>query len=701
MTTFKPIYIDEENLVLPVLDGQFIVANVPFSDGTTSYEAGVYTDQKGARRQLTMQGIPGEKGEPGENGKDALPIKIMGETYYDTSLEYEWDTTGLLPLPSFSSTEEGTAYLVDDNKVKGQYDLYIHNYQSDAWVVIDNWGGVPGQTGAGFYVANWQNGYWGLTNWETARVGDYIVQGRGESTGYAIGDIRIITQKPTSMTIGPSQVGPVIGNIRGAMGKDGVGIASITPFGNDGNGGNIYKITFTDDTFSTFSAPKGDGNVYSVSVVDVNWGAFKVDNFNSVFGADWQTKPKEYWCRGESSADTSGLISSLGWSGTYSIRMVVWLSGYVLIEIKDSSGQAPHICYDQSATYSAGQTYNLTSKFVSLQGQQGQQGFSTKFVNKPILTITYAQLQDYGTRQVNINDVVNASDFIVGDTALVNYIISDRNNSRGLLIGEVLQVDTTTLRLNGKSYICEGATGQPGQNGQGLIIPLVSGDTVAKNVDWSSFSVEDFYDIFGTAWHQKPGEYWCRGNTSGDTSGFISSIGWSGSYGIRFKVWLKNYIVIDIFDSYTSKQNIHYTSWSGGDEGYYVRWEDSAQTVTKRYDIRSSFIADPQNKPLKRVKVRIVNTASNRNINVIFDYYSQGLDTPTDYGSLAVILQSLGATSAETAFVGYDLAQKEAVTIAYNPMNSLITIGDTSGSIGLTPTLTDITITASNASLNT
>ena len=80
MAEFQPILVDVENKALPVKDGQFIAANTAFTDGTTSYAAGVYADLNGTRRPLTMKGERGEKGnrgEPGEKG-DTGEIGPMG-----------------------------------------------------------------------------------------------------------------------------------------------------------------------------------------------------------------------------------------------------------------------------------------------------------------------------------------------------------------------------------------------------------------------------------------------------------------------------------------------------------------------------------------------------------------------------------------------------------------------------------------------
>lgn len=68
MSTFKPIAINRAGVNLPYKEGQYIVATVPFTDGGTTYQAGVYVDMLGVRQQLTMQGPKGDTGATGATG---------------------------------------------------------------------------------------------------------------------------------------------------------------------------------------------------------------------------------------------------------------------------------------------------------------------------------------------------------------------------------------------------------------------------------------------------------------------------------------------------------------------------------------------------------------------------------------------------------------------------------------------------------
>ncbi len=45
------------------------------------------------------------------------------------------------------SPSEGQAFIVDDDEIDGQYDLYMHPIGGTDWQVVDNWGGIPGPQG--------------------------------------------------------------------------------------------------------------------------------------------------------------------------------------------------------------------------------------------------------------------------------------------------------------------------------------------------------------------------------------------------------------------------------------------------------------------------------------------------------------------------------------------------------------------------
>jgi hypothetical protein len=86
----------------------------------------------------------GEKGDQGEKGNDGTSIQIQQGEYREPG-----STKPLPDLPDFNATQENWAFLVDDDAIDGQYDLYIHAAGGTDWLIIDNWGGIPGQPGRG------------------------------------------------------------------------------------------------------------------------------------------------------------------------------------------------------------------------------------------------------------------------------------------------------------------------------------------------------------------------------------------------------------------------------------------------------------------------------------------------------------------------------------------------------------------------
>lgn len=89
-----------------------------------------------------VQGPQGSQGPPGADGQDGKSLDIRDGEYRQPG-----SSKPLPDLPPFSSTEEGWAYVVDDDDIDGQYDLYFHASGGTTWAIIDNWAGVPGPPG--------------------------------------------------------------------------------------------------------------------------------------------------------------------------------------------------------------------------------------------------------------------------------------------------------------------------------------------------------------------------------------------------------------------------------------------------------------------------------------------------------------------------------------------------------------------------
>ena len=108
------------------------------------------------------------------------------------------------------------------------------------------------------------------------------------------------------------------------------------------------------------------GNNSSEVCNGVSWNKFNTSTFNSVFGAGWDRKLGHYGCRANSADDESGLIASLGYSGTYYIEFNIWYLGAnnagMIIRISDSSkytAEANHV-------FDVVDTVDMSNMFVSL-----------------------------------------------------------------------------------------------------------------------------------------------------------------------------------------------------------------------------------------------------------------------------------------------------------------------------------------------
>lgn len=95
------------------------------------------------------------------------------------------------------------------------------------------------------------------------------------------------------------------------------------------------------------------------------------------------------------------------------------------------------------------------------------QGYSYRLVKRAsIVSATYAQVVGYSTATgQTISGVENASEFDVGDFGIVQYAISDRNNTIGYVTCEVTAVGTGSLTVNGIGISVAGPDGAVGSQG--------------------------------------------------------------------------------------------------------------------------------------------------------------------------------------------------------------------------------------------
>lgn len=105
------------------------------------FNLGRVKGDKGDTGDKGEQGIQGVAGVNGNDGKDGTSVRIIDGVFSPEN-----------PLPNFADTNEGDAYVylatrttkIEQNQ---RYDLYIHAYNSSDWLVLNDWGGVPGPQG--------------------------------------------------------------------------------------------------------------------------------------------------------------------------------------------------------------------------------------------------------------------------------------------------------------------------------------------------------------------------------------------------------------------------------------------------------------------------------------------------------------------------------------------------------------------------
>ena len=116
----------------------------PIGDKGVKGDTG-YTGPQGPQGPVGSQGIRGEKGDTGYTGPQGPqgPQGIQGPAGQTLTI-YDDVHSASNPLPSFNDALVGGYLYIDSG---GNYDLYIKNTGATNWVIVDDWGGVPGPQG--------------------------------------------------------------------------------------------------------------------------------------------------------------------------------------------------------------------------------------------------------------------------------------------------------------------------------------------------------------------------------------------------------------------------------------------------------------------------------------------------------------------------------------------------------------------------
>lgn len=191
----------------------------------------------------SKKGDKGDKGDTGEKGRGILSIKKTSEVdrinYY--TVTYTDNTT-----EEFTVEDGYSAYDVAvNNGFEGGIDEWLESLIGKG--LEFEWKGtqlgvrIEGETEYKYVDLKGQDGINGKSiefNWRGTELG---VRVQGQS------DYQYVNLKGETGQAG----------VNGTNGADGVGIKDITLKGQDSNGGNVYTITFTNETTKEFTAPRG------------------------------------------------------------------------------------------------------------------------------------------------------------------------------------------------------------------------------------------------------------------------------------------------------------------------------------------------------------------------------------------------------------------------------------------------------------
>lgn len=115
---------------------------------------------------------------------------------------------------------------------------------------------------------------------------------------------------------------------------------NVEAIGYDPNGTSTTEQTLLDNYYTKSQVDNLVHYIKNDVVGGLNWASFNTNSFNTTFGNNWASTLGIYGCRANTSNDTSGLTTSLGFSGTYYVEFKVWYVGTnnagILITITDS-----------------------------------------------------------------------------------------------------------------------------------------------------------------------------------------------------------------------------------------------------------------------------------------------------------------------------------------------------------------------------
>lgn len=89
-------------------------------------------------------------------------------------------------------------------------------------------------------------------------------------------------------------------------------------------------------------------------------------------------------------------------------------------------------------------------------------GLSIRLAERAAVSTTYSTFASYSTTSQTYSNITNASEFAVGDVAILQWTITDRDNTVGIIFAEVSAVSSNSITAKGLGMAVKGDSGEDG-----------------------------------------------------------------------------------------------------------------------------------------------------------------------------------------------------------------------------------------------
>lgn len=89
-------------------------------------------------------------------------------------------------------------------------------------------------------------------------------------------------------------------------------------------------------------------------------------------------------------------------------------------------------------------------------------GLSIRLAERAAVSTTYSTFASYSTTSQTYSNITNASEFAVGDVAILQWTITDRDNTAGIIFAEVSAVSSNSITAKGLGMSVKGDHGDDG-----------------------------------------------------------------------------------------------------------------------------------------------------------------------------------------------------------------------------------------------